>query len=175
MSAAVPNDHWFLHLYGSWVDARYTSFPNASVPSALNSGLPVNLDNQPLERAPKDTAGLLVRYSFTVTQGIESLETDWRYTGKVVFSPWVGSSNLQPLPSLAPHLQNVFNLTTQNPVTTGNARVTYAAPGDRLEVTAWAKTLTNVQYKTNMFNFVFDPKRRYLLERSVDLRTDRFI
>jgi outer membrane receptor protein involved in Fe transport len=41
-------------------------------------------------------------------------------------------------------------------VTTGNARVIYAAPGDRLEVTAWAKNLTNAQYKTNMFNLVFN-------------------
>jgi iron complex outermembrane receptor protein len=53
-------------------------------------------------------------------------------------------------------LQNVFNLTAQNPVTTGNARVTYAAPGDRFEVAAWAKNLTNTQYKTNMFNLVFN-------------------
>jgi iron complex outermembrane receptor protein len=118
--------------------------------------LPANLENQPLERAPKDTAGLLVRYSFPITQGSVSVETDWRYTGKVIFAPWVGSSNLQPVPSLAPYVQNVFNLTTQNPVTTGNARVIYAAPGDRLEVTAWAKNLTNVQYKTNMFNLVFN-------------------
>jgi iron complex outermembrane receptor protein len=155
-ASAAPNDHWLLHLYGSWIDAIYTSFPNASVPAALNSGLPANLDNQPLERAPKDTAGLLVRYSFPITQGSVSVETDWRYTGKVIFAPWVGSSNLQPVPSLAPYVQNVFNLTTQNPVTTGNARVIYAAPGDRLEVTAWAKNLTNVQYKTNMFNLVFN-------------------
>jgi iron complex outermembrane receptor protein len=155
-ASAAPDDHWLLHLYGSWIDAIYTSFPNAAVPAALNSGLPANLDNQPLERAPKDTAGLLVRYSFPVTQGSVSLETDWRYTGKLIFAPWVGSSNLQPVPSLAPYLQNVFNLTTQNPVTTGNARVIYAAPGDRLEVTAWAKNLTNAQYKTNMFNLVFN-------------------
>ena len=155
-ASAAPDDHWLLHLYGSWIDAIYTSFPNAAVPAALNSGLPANLDNQPLERAPKDTAGLLVRYSFPVTQGSVSLETDWRYTGKVIFAPWVGSRNLQPVPSLAPYLQNVFNLTTQNPVTTGNARVIYAAPGNRLEVAAWAKNLTNVQYKTNMFNLVFN-------------------
>jgi iron complex outermembrane receptor protein len=155
-ASAAPNDHWLLHLYGSWIDAIYTSFPNASVPAALNSGLPANLDNQPLERAPKDTAGLLVRYSFPVAHGGVSLETDWRYTGKVIFAPWVGSRNLLPVPSLAPYLQNVFNLTTQNPVTTGNARVIYAAPGDRLEVAAWAKNLTNVQYKTNMFNLVFN-------------------
>jgi iron complex outermembrane receptor protein len=155
-ASAAPNDHWLLHLYGSWIDAIYTSFANASVPAALNSGLPANLDSQPLERAPKDTAGLLVRYSFPVTQGSVSLETDWRYTGKVIFAPWVGSRNLQPVPSLAPYVQNVFSLTTQNPVTTGNARVIYAAPGDRLEVSAWAKNLANVQYKTNMFNLVFN-------------------
>jgi iron complex outermembrane receptor protein len=155
-ASAVPDDHWVLHLYGSWIDAIYTSFPNASVPFAINSGLPANLTNQPLERAPKDTAGLLIRYSFPVMQGTVSLETDWRYTGKLIFAPWVGSSSLQPAASLAPNLQNVFSLTTQNPVTTGNARVTYAAPGDRFEVAAWAKNLTNAQYKTNMFNLVFN-------------------
>ncbi len=155
-ASAVPNDHWLLHLYGSWIDAIYTSFPNASVPAGLGSGLPANLDDQPLERAPKNTAGVLVRYSFPVKQGTVSLETDWQYTGKVIFAPWVGSSNLRPVPSLAPYLQNVFNLTTQNPVTTGNARVVYAFPNDGFEVAAWVKNLTNAQYKTNMFNLVFN-------------------
>jgi iron complex outermembrane receptor protein len=155
-ASMVPDDHWLLHLYGSWIDAIYTSFPMASIPGAINSGLPANLTNQPLERAPKDTAGLLVRCSFPVVRGTVSLETDWRYTGKLIFAPWVGLSSLKPVPSLAPYLQNVFNLSTQNPVTTGNARVIYAAPGDRFEVSAWAKNLTNVQYKTNMFNLVFN-------------------
>lgn len=153
-ASAVPDDHWLLHLYGSWIDAIYTSFPNASVPLPLNGGLPVNLSNQPLERAPKDTAGLLIRYSFPVTRGNVALETDWRYTGKVIFAPWVGSSNLKPVPSLAPYLQSVFDLTTQNPVTTGDARVVYSGPGDRLEVAAWGKNITDAQYKTNAFNLV---------------------
>lgn len=155
-ASASPNEHWLLHLYGSWIDATYTSFPNASVPAALNSGLPVNLSGQPLERAPKDTAGLSGRYSFPALRGAVSLETDWRYTGKVIFAPWVGSNNLQPVASLAPELQRIFNLTTQNPVTTGNARIAFAAPGGRLEIAAWVKNLTNAQYKTNMFNLVFN-------------------
>jgi iron complex outermembrane recepter protein len=155
-ASASPNEHWLLHLYGSWISAKYTSFPNASVPAALNNGLPVNLNDQPLERAPKDTAGVLLRYSFPIPQGTVSFETDWHYTGKVIFAPWVGSGNLHPVASLAPDLQNIFNLTTQNPVTTGNARIAYAAPGGRLEIAAWAKNITNAQYKTNMFNLVFN-------------------
>jgi iron complex outermembrane recepter protein len=155
-ASASPSEQWLLHLYGSWIDATYTSFPNASVPTALSGGQPVNLSGQPLERAPRDTAGLSVRYSYPALQGTVSLETDWRYTGKVIFAPWVGSGNLQPVASLAPDLQRIFNLTTQKPVTTGNARIAYAAPGGRLEIAAWAKNLTNAQYKTNMFNLVFN-------------------
>jgi len=152
----APSPHWLVRLSGSYAHARYTSFPDASVPAPLNSGNPADLTGQPLERAPKDTADLLIKYMMPVRSGTLSVQTDWGYTGKVIFAPWVGSPALHPVPSIAPYLQTIDDLTTQNGVTVGNARVAWATPDNRLEFAAWVSNLTNAKYKTNMFNFVFN-------------------
>jgi iron complex outermembrane receptor protein len=155
-ASAAPTDQWLFRLSGSYIHARYASFADAAVPFPLNSGLPVDLTGRPLERAPKETADFLARYTLPVARGKLSFETDWQYTGKVIFAPWVGSNQLQPVPSLTPYLQSVFDLTTQNPVTMGNARASYTTEGGKLEIATWAKNITNAQYKTNYFNLFFN-------------------
>lgn len=154
--SATPTDAFLVRLSGSYIHARYTSFPDASVPYPLTAGAPIDLTGQPLERAPTGTADLLLRYTVPLGADKLSFQTDWNYTGKVIFAPWVGSPNVHPVPSLAPYISNVFNLTTQDPVTVGNARITWTRADDRFEVSAWVKNLTNAQYKTNMYNLFFN-------------------
>jgi iron complex outermembrane receptor protein len=152
----APTPKWLFRLSGSYTNARYTSFPNASVPSPLNGGAPADLSGQPLERAPKSTVDLLVKYSVPLKSGTLTLQTDWDYTGRVIFAPWVDSPALHPVPGIAPYLQTIYDLTTQGGVTIGNARVAYATADDRLELATWVKNITNEQYKPNMYNFTFN-------------------
>jgi iron complex outermembrane receptor protein len=154
--AMAPDDRWFANISGAYTHARYTSFPDASVPPPLNGGAPADLTGQPLERAPEGTASALLRYTLPVSGGNVAFQTDWYYIGRTIFQPWVDSPSLHPVPALAPYLSTIFDLTSQDPVTIGNARITFTTTNDRLAVALWAKNLTNALYKTNAYNLVFN-------------------
>lgn len=143
--------------YG-YQDSRYTNFTNASVPTPINQGAPLDLSGQSLERAPKRTLNLSGTYEIALGSGTLSFNTDWRYTSRYRFHIWSDATNNNPAAFLADPATRalVRNTFSQQALWLGDARVAYHFDHSGLEVAAWIKNLTDRKYNTNAFAMFFN-------------------
>ena len=149
----------FLATFGvTYQDAHYTSFTNASAPTPFNGGNAVNLSGQPLERAPRVTANLLLSYTLPVSFGDFAFQTDWRYTSRYRFQAWSDARPTTPgaLLSSAQAQALVRNAFSQKPILMGNVRVAWHSLDKKTEVAFWMHNLTNQLTYTNAFGEFFN-------------------
>lgn len=153
-----PIDDLFTSFSVAYQDAHYTDFPNASGPTPINRGNPINLTGAPLERAPKVTANVLVSYHIPVSFGSFDLQTDWRYTSRYRFQAWSDATNVTPAAFLASSAtQNlIHDAFSQGDLVTGNVRVAYRTPDQKNELAFWVHNVTNQRYYTNAFGEFFN-------------------
>ena len=152
--------------------AKYRSFPNASVPTAINQGVPLDLSGQRVERTPKITANVNLHYDIPLPNSATLLlQTDWRYRDGYPVTDYVRASNVNPQPFLQGpgSLERVWDAESTPSYTIGNARIAYESSGDRMEVSGWVKNITNRYHTFGSYALFFN--REVVLEQSVDQRT----
>ncbi len=155
---AHPTDRILTTFGVTYQDAHYTSFRNASAPTPFNGGNPVDLSGQPLERAPRVTANLLVSYTLPVSFGDFTFQTDWRYTSRYRFQAWSDAVATTPAPFLSsPSVQAlVRNSMSQNQYVTGNVRVAWHSLDKKTEVAFWMHNINDKLAYTNAFGEFFN-------------------
>lgn len=137
--------------------SRYTGFANASVPAPINSGNPLDLTGQSLERAPRNTLNLNGSYEYRLGGGTLTLSTDWRYTSRYRFQVWSDATNTTPAAFLAsPAAQQlIHDAFSQGDLWLGDARLAYRTAGG-VELAVWVKNVTDRIYRTNTFGMFFN-------------------
>jgi iron complex outermembrane recepter protein len=142
--------------------SKYTNFANASVPTPINSGNPLNLTGQSLERAPRNTLNLNGSYEYRLGTGTLTFSTDWRYTSRYRFQVWSDATNTTPAAFLATpaEQQLIHDAFSQGPLWLGDARLAYRTARG-VEVALWVKNLTDQIYRTNTFGMFFNRSISY--------------
>ncbi|WP_285019145.1 TonB-dependent receptor [Novosphingobium sp. fls2-241-R2A-195] len=156
-AAARPFAGLSLNAGYGFQDSKYTDFANASVPTPINQGNPLDLTGQSLERAPRHTLNLSGSYEIALGSGTLTFSTDWRYTSRYRFHTWSDATNNTPAAFLANAAtrQLVRDTFSQKELWLGDARLAYRTEGG-IEVAAWVKNLTNEYYRTNTFGMFFN-------------------
>jgi iron complex outermembrane receptor protein len=156
-AAARPFAGLSLNAGYGFQDSKYTDFANASVPTPINQGNPLDLTGQSLERAPRHTLNLSGSYEIALGSGTLTFSTDWRYTSRYRFHTWSDATNNTPAAFLADAAtrQLVRDTFSQKELWLGDARLAYRTEGG-IEVAAWVKNLTNQYYRTNTFGMFFN-------------------
>lgn len=156
-AAARPFAGLSLNAGYGFQDSKYTDFANASVPTPINQGNPLDLTGQSLERAPRHTLNLSGSYEIALGSGTLTFSTDWRYTSRYRFHTWSDATNNTPAAFLADAAtrQLVRNTFSQKELWLGDARIAYRTDSG-IEVAAWVKNLTNQYYRTNTFGMFFN-------------------
>jgi iron complex outermembrane receptor protein len=116
-------------------------------------------------RSPKTTAQLGLQYDFTLgNSGGAFAYTGWAYQGKIYMNPINAD-----VPEGLGLVQDGYWM--------GEARVGYSTPGDRFEVTAWVRNITDEIAKTTsfgpfagMWGTVFTEPRMYGVTFRVNVR-----
>jgi iron complex outermembrane receptor protein len=140
-----PIDALSLRVGLSYLDGTYSSFPAASVyvpyppppPPALpnslgNNAVSANVTGAPFEHSPKWTGTVAASYKF-------SLPDD---------ASIVPSINAFRVSS---YVFTAGERLKQDPYTLLNAEITWHLPGDRVELSAWGKNLSNAVYLRSYF------------------------
>lgn len=154
---AVP--HLTLNAGIGYLDAKYTSFPNASafVPVVGGYGFvqsSVDASGRPLARAPK-----------------------WSMSGQATYDIPIGTSHLELNGTV--YYTSKYFLDTPSNISSGkytivNARATYYFPGDHISVAVFATNLFNKVYlssaSTNAFTFIGQPNDPRIIGGSVALK-----
>lgn len=151
-------ERFYASLSLGYQDSEYTDFRSGSAPAPINLGAPLDLSGESFERAPKETLTAVLSYVQPLPTGSLVVSTDWRYTSRFKFQPWVDSTRLSPAPFLQVPgvLDRVRNAFSQDAMTIGNASISYRSPDERLEVGIWGKNLTNEFYPTSTYGFFFN-------------------
>jgi iron complex outermembrane recepter protein len=151
-------ERFYASLSLGYQDSEYTDFRTGSAPFPINLGAPLDLSGESFERAPEQTVTGVLAYTQPLSSGSLVFSTDWRYTSRFKFQPWVDSDRLSPAPFLQVPgvLDRVRDTFSQDAMTIGNASVSYRTQDERLEVGVWGKNLTNEFYPTSTYGFFFN-------------------
>jgi iron complex outermembrane receptor protein len=110
---------------------RFTSFTITNATA--------NINGNEFARAPHVTAYWAADYRIPLPHGSITLGTDWRYNSRFYYLITDETS---------PALQ-------QKPYAVGDLRLTYATPGDRLEVTLAVNNIANTTYTTQTLPYTY--------------------
>ncbi len=120
----APDAFWTFAASGSWLNTKYTSFPNA----ATANGVFVSYTGNKLENAPEWSANFSVERRQPFYNGFIDASANLRFTGDTYFQ-----ADNSPL-----HLQKSYALL--------DARLAYEMQDGNLTVALWGKNLTQEDY-----------------------------
>ena len=127
---ARPIDALRLTANLGYLDAEYRNF------TSYLSGVETDLSGNDIARAPHFTGYLAADYLIPLPSGALTLTTDWNYTSHF----YISATNQRAGIDL-PYLE-------QKAYWIGNARVSWLAPGDHVEIGAGVQNLLDKEYKT---------------------------
>lgn len=131
---ALPFKGLDISIGASVLDAKYDKYITAN-PANIGEP-PRDLKGNTLRNAPEATLSTVAQYTHPVgQQGALTWRVEYQWQGKTYFDPFN-----QPI-------------VQQDPFSVVNARLTYAAAGDRFSVSAYGKNLFDEEYFTAVFRF----------------------
>ncbi|MHA7837886.1 MAG: TonB-dependent receptor [bacterium] len=156
-----PIDRLTLEIRSSWIESRFLDFtasgarviPGSNPPQTFRQVLDFN--GNPLPNAPRFKVSATLQYDLDLGRfGSFVPRYDVVWTDEVAFDP----SDGRGAPNAGGEIFMPKNAIGQGAFWLHNLRVTYRAPGARLEIAGWVRNLTNEVYKTLAFDASSGPQ-----------------
>lgn len=154
-----PIDRLTLEIRSSWIESRFLDFTASGarvIPGSTQTFRQVlDFNGNPLPNAPRFKVSATLQYDFDLGRfGSLVPRYDVVWTDEVAFDPSGGRG----APNAGGEIFMPKNAIGQGAFWLHNLRVTYRAPGARVEFAGWVRNLTNEVYKTLAFDASSGPQ-----------------